>query len=110
MVTEIPSNIALKHLKPSRFIPAVMLLWVRRQLSRPPSYYATTNLTTSTLQGIIMTLMGLCTSYGGLVAARFCLGLAESPLFPGICYYLVSWYKRDECESIVIHCARAKDR
>lgn len=45
-----------------------------------------------------MTLMGLCTSFGGLVAARFCLGLAESPLFPGICYYLVSWYKRDECE------------
>ena len=29
MVTEIPSNIALKHLKPSRFIPAVMLIWVR---------------------------------------------------------------------------------
>ncbi|KWU42228.1 transporter [Rhodotorula sp. JG-1b] len=73
VVTEIPSNIALKHLKPSRFIPAVMLIW-----------------------GIIMTLMGLCTSFGGLVAARFCLGLAESPLFPGICYYLVSWYKRDE--------------
>ncbi|GAA5990880.1 hypothetical protein JCM10908_000062 [Rhodotorula pacifica] len=73
VVTEIPSNIALKRLRPSRFIPAVMLAW-----------------------GTIMTLMGLCTNFAGLVVARFFLGLAESPLFPGICFYLVSWYKRDE--------------
>lgn len=45
--------------------------------------------------------MGIVKSFGGLVAARFCLGIAESPLFPGISYYLVSWYKREECES---HC------
>lgn len=64
----------LKHARPSRVIPACMLMW-----------------------GITQTLMGLCTNFGGLVAARFCLGIAESPLFPGICYYLVSWYKRDEC-------------
>lgn len=39
VVTEIPSNIALKHLKPSRFIPAVMLVWVRPGLPtrQPPS-------------------------------------------------------------------------
>lgn len=110
VVTEIPSNIALKHLKPSRFIPAVMLIWVRYSLVHPPtsSCYAITSLTVFTLQGIIMTLMGLCTSFGGLVAARFCLGLAESPLFPGICYYLVSWYKRDECESDGIYCAERR--
>ncbi|POY74243.1 hypothetical protein BMF94_2681 [Rhodotorula taiwanensis] len=70
---EVPSNMFLKHARPSRVIPACMLMW-----------------------GITQTLMGLCTNFGGLVAARFCLGIAESPLFPGICYYLVSWYKRDE--------------
>lgn len=37
MVTEIPSNIALKHLKPSRFIPAVMLVWVRNSLVHSPT-------------------------------------------------------------------------
>ncbi|BGP55657.1 hypothetical protein JCM8202v2_003262 [Rhodotorula sphaerocarpa] len=70
---EIPSNTILKMAKPSRYISACMLLW-----------------------GITMTLMGIVKSFGGLVAARFCLGIAESPLFPGISYYLVSWYKREE--------------
>lgn len=31
-----------------------------------------------------MTLMGLVTSYGGLLAARFALGLAEAGLYPGM--------------------------
>ncbi|KAK4702076.1 hypothetical protein P7C70_g4146, partial [Phenoliferia sp. Uapishka_3] len=73
VITEIPSNILLKRLRPSRWIPAIMIVW-----------------------GITMTLMGIVKSYGGLVAARFCLGLAESGLFPGICFYLTMWYKRDE--------------
>ena len=30
-----------------------------------------------------MTLMGTVTSYGGLLAARFALGLAEAGLYPG---------------------------
>ncbi|KAM0752161.1 putative MFS nicotinic acid transporter Tna1 [Meredithblackwellia eburnea MCA 4105] len=73
VITEVPSNIALKWLKPSRWIPLIMLFW-----------------------GITMTLMGVVHNFGGLVAARFCLGLAESGLFPGICFYLTMWYKRDE--------------
>ncbi|BGP24271.1 hypothetical protein JCM10295v2_003181 [Rhodotorula toruloides] len=71
--TEIPGNILLKKMRPSRFIPAIMISW-----------------------GIVMTLMGTCTNFGGIVAARFILGLTESVLFPGICFYLVSWYKRNE--------------
>jgi hypothetical protein len=35
-----------------------------------------------------MTFMGLATSYSGLMAARWFLGLAEAGLFPGINYYL----------------------
>uniref|UniRef100_A0A0K3C9C4 BY PROTMAP: gi/647401743/emb/CDR48098.1/ RHTO0S16e01200g1_1 [Rhodosporidium toruloides] n=1 Tax=Rhodotorula toruloides TaxID=5286 RepID=A0A0K3C9C4_RHOTO len=71
--TEIPGNILLKKMRPSRFIPAIMISW-----------------------GIVMTLMGTCSNFAGLVAARFFLGLTESVLFPGICFYLVSWYKRNE--------------
>ncbi|MCJ1296324.1 hypothetical protein MMC34_007890 [Xylographa carneopallida] len=67
------TNILLKRLRPSIFLPAIMILW-----------------------GIVMTTMGLCTNAGGLMAARFFLGLAEAGLFPGVNYYLSCWYKRGE--------------
>ncbi|KAM0787385.1 hypothetical protein ACM66B_003470 [Microbotryomycetes sp. NB124-2] len=73
VVTEIPSNILLKRLRPSRFIPALMLTW-----------------------GLVMTLMGIVHNFAGLAAARFFLGLSESALFPGICFFLTAWYKRTE--------------
>ncbi|CAF4307724.1 unnamed protein product [Adineta steineri] len=57
---EIPSNLVLKKLRPSRWIPMIMIAW-----------------------GIVMTLMGLVHSYGGLLACRLVLGAAESGLFPG---------------------------
>ena len=57
---EIPSNLILKKLRPSRWIPSIMIAW-----------------------GIIMTLMGLVNSYGSLIACRLLLGAAESGLFPG---------------------------
>lgn len=40
--------------------------------------------------------MGLCHNFGGMVTARFFLGLAEAGLFPGVNYYLSCWYKRSE--------------
>ncbi|MCJ1393724.1 hypothetical protein MMC18_006600 [Xylographa bjoerkii] len=67
------TNILLKRLRPSIFLPSIMILW-----------------------GIVMTTMGLCTTAGGLMAARFFLGLAEAGLFPGVNYYLSCWYKRSE--------------
>lgn len=67
------TNILLKRLRPSIFLPAIMILW-----------------------GIIMTTMGLVHDFQGLAAARFFLGLAEAGLFPGVNYYLSCWYKRSE--------------
>jgi len=67
------TNILLKRLRPSIFIPAIMVLW-----------------------GITMTCMGLVHNFSGLAAARFFLGVAEAGLFPGVNYYLSTWYKRDE--------------
>src|SRR3984885_15897199 len=40
--------------------------------------------------------MGLCHNFGGMVTARFFLGMAEAGLFPGVNYYLSCWYKRSE--------------
>ncbi|CAF1142617.1 unnamed protein product [Adineta steineri] len=73
IVFEIPSNLVLKKLRPTRWIPMIMIAW-----------------------GIVMTLMGLVHSYGGLLACRLALGAAESGLFPGAVFYLSSWYKRRE--------------
>ncbi|KDQ27499.1 hypothetical protein PLEOSDRAFT_1104187 [Pleurotus ostreatus PC15] len=64
-------NIALKLVRPSIWIPSIMLAW-----------------------GIIMTLMCLVNSYAGLIVARLFLGVAEAGLFPGITFYLSHWYPR----------------
>jgi sugar phosphate permease len=60
VIFEVPSNLIIKRLRPSRWIPMTMITW-----------------------GIIMTLMGLTNSYGSLLACRLLLGAAESGLFPG---------------------------
>ena len=67
------TNVLLKRLRPSVFIPIIMTLW-----------------------GITMVTMGLTHNFQGMMAARFFLGMAEAGLFPGINYYLSCWYKRDE--------------
>ncbi|RAK80017.1 MFS general substrate transporter [Aspergillus fijiensis CBS 313.89] len=67
------TNVLLKRTRPSLFIPTIIVLW-----------------------GICMTTMGLVHNYGGLITARWFLGLAEAGLFPGISYYLSCWYKRSE--------------
>ncbi|KAJ9663447.1 hypothetical protein H2201_005655 [Coniosporium apollinis] len=72
-VAEPLTNVLLKRMRPSIFLPIIMLLW-----------------------GICMTAMGLVHNYEGLMAARFFLGLTEAGLFPGVNYYLSCWYRRSE--------------
>ncbi|KAJ5724573.1 hypothetical protein N7493_006301 [Penicillium malachiteum] len=67
------TNILLKRLRPSIFIPIIMICW-----------------------GICMTLMGIVKNYAGLMAVRWFLGLSEAGLFPGVGYLLSCWYKRSE--------------
>ncbi|KAH6671026.1 MFS nicotinic acid transporter-like protein [Halenospora varia] len=67
------TNVLLKKLRPSIFIPIIMVAW-----------------------GLCMTFMGFVENWSGLMAARWFLGLAEAGLFPGINYYLSCWYKRSE--------------
>jgi len=67
------TNVLLKRLKPSIFIPIIMTIW-----------------------GVAMLSMGYVTNWSGLMAARWWLGVAEAGLYPGINYFLSCWYKRDE--------------
>ncbi|KAG6862418.1 hypothetical protein C0995_011858 [Termitomyces sp. Mi166 len=44
----------------------------------------------------VKTLHGIIQNYGGLVTVRVLLGLFEAGMYPGIVYYISSWYKRSE--------------
>ncbi|PWO01390.1 MFS general substrate transporter [Tilletiopsis washingtonensis] len=70
---EVPSNILLKRMRPSVWFPLLTFF-----------------------VGVTMLAQGLVHSYGGLVAARVCLGIAEAGLFPGVNYLLSGYYKRGE--------------
>lgn len=72
---EVPSNMLLKKLRPSIWLPSIMVLW-----------------------GIVMTLMGIVQNYAGLLSARIFLGVAEAGLFPGVVYYNTMWYTRYEVQ------------
>ncbi|EXJ66437.1 uncharacterized protein A1O5_10589 [Cladophialophora psammophila CBS 110553] len=72
-VFEPASNMLLKRLRPSIYIPSLMILW-----------------------GIACTCQGLINDFSGLAAARWFLGLFEAGLFPGCNFYLSCWYKRSE--------------
>lgn len=74
-VFEVPSNMMLKKLKPSIWLPFIMVAW-----------------------GIVMTLMGIVQNYGGMLATRIFLGLTEAGLFPGVSYYLTLWYPRRDIQ------------
>ncbi|KAK0634307.1 major facilitator superfamily domain-containing protein [Bombardia bombarda] len=74
---EVPSNLLLKRLRPSRWLPTIMVAW-----------------------GVVMTLMGIVKNYEGkcLLIARIFLGVTEAGLFPGVAYYLTMWYTREEIQ------------
>jgi len=73
---EPPSNVALRKLRPSRWLSCLVLVW-----------------------GVLMTLHGVVKNYGGLVTVRVLLGLAEAGLYPGIAFYLTCWYPKYELGS-----------
>ncbi|KAL6794459.1 major facilitator superfamily domain-containing protein [Trichoderma sp. SZMC 28012] len=72
-VFEVPSNILLKKLRPSRWLAFLMFCW-----------------------GTITMCMGATNSFASVTAVRFLLGVFEAGLFPGLVYYLTFWYKHDE--------------
>lgn len=73
ILSEIPSNLVLRKLTPSRWIAFITTAW-----------------------GIIATLTGIVQSYGGLIACRLLLGAVEGGLFPGMAIYLTFFYTKRE--------------
>ncbi|MCJ1309867.1 hypothetical protein MMC25_003528 [Agyrium rufum] len=75
VVFEVPSNLILRKVRPSIWLGSLSLLW-----------------------GITTIAQGVITTYHGLVAMRFFLGLFEAGLVPGAVYLTSMYYKRHELQ------------
>ncbi|KAJ6441384.1 putative transporter C11D3.18C [Purpureocillium lavendulum] len=75
---ELPSNMLLKHVRPSLYISGLMFSW-----------------------GIINMCMGFVKSFGALLALRILLGGFEAGVLPGIIYITSMYYKRHELQKRV---------
>lgn len=70
---DVPSNLVLKYFRAGYYLPSLLIGW-----------------------GVVCTFTGFVHSYGGLIAARFFLGLCEGGLLGGMVIYLAMFYKRHE--------------
>ncbi|EJT76465.1 high-affinity nicotinic acid transporter [Gaeumannomyces tritici R3-111a-1] len=75
VLLEIPSNILLKKFRPH--------IWLTLNMAG---------------FGLVTLIQGFVTSYGGLVATRFFLGVFETGMFPGAFYLIGMWYRRHEAQ------------
>lgn len=73
VIGQLPSNILLTKIRPSRWIPAAELLWT-----------------------VLTFLLSRCSTAKQIYVLRFFIGLAESTFYPGMQYIIGSWYRRDE--------------
>ncbi|KAI1087066.1 DNA-repair protein rad2 [Rostrohypoxylon terebratum] len=73
LLFEVPSNLVLKPLTPSKYISFVAFGW-----------------------GIIAMCTGFVHNYGALIAIRLILGVVEAGLFPGLNVYLTFFYTKRE--------------
>jgi hypothetical protein len=91
LLNEVPCNMILARSRPSRFLPAIMFVWV----SRPGLHRSTCN--AESKQGCMSIAVKGVNSFGGMVGWRFCLGLVEAGFFPGVMLLLSCWYKVSPC-------------
>ncbi|CAI6333197.1 unnamed protein product [Periconia digitata] len=74
ILMQVPSNMIINRIsRPSWYISAAMLLW-----------------------GMISTLSGNVTNFGGMIAIRFFIGFVEAAFLPGALLILSKWYTRRE--------------
>ncbi|KDN67441.1 putative major facilitator superfamily transporter [Colletotrichum sublineola] len=74
ILMQVPSNMVINKIsRPSWYISAAMVVW-----------------------GLISTLSGVTTNFGGMVATRFFLGFVEAAFLPGALLILSKWYTRRE--------------
>lgn len=75
ILLEFPSNILLKRLRPSLYLPALIISW-----------------------GIMTICQGVTGSFAGLVVCRVLIGVFEASYFPGMVYLISMYYKRAELQ------------
>ncbi|KAJ5459536.1 uncharacterized protein N7458_001088 [Penicillium daleae] len=73
LLMQLPSNLLLTRIRPSRFLGLAMAIW-----------------------GVISACQAATQSFVGLVVSRFFLGFVEAPFFPGAIMLMSSWYTRQE--------------
>jgi MFS family permease len=74
ILMQVPSNMIINLVsRPSLYIGCSMMLW-----------------------GLVSTLSGIVTNFGGMVAIRFFLGFVEAAFLPGALLILSKWYTRRE--------------
>ncbi|KAJ5206575.1 Major facilitator superfamily domain general substrate transporter [Penicillium cf. griseofulvum] len=74
ILMQVPSNMLLNYMgRPSLYIGFFVTAW-----------------------GLVSAVTSQVTTYGGIVACRFILGLVEAPFFCAILFYLSKWYTKNE--------------
>jgi MFS family permease len=68
-----PTTLLIARLPVARYLAANTLFW-----------------------GTVVALTAACSSFGGLVSARFFLGVAEATVSPALMFITSTWYTRDE--------------
>ncbi|KAF8586047.1 MFS general substrate transporter [Ramaria rubella] len=90
---EVPSNIFLKRLRPSFWLPLCMTAWgicmVKLLILRAA-------LAWHLYIALLQTVQGLVHDFGGLITVRWFLGMLEAGFYPGVAYFFSCWYKRSE--------------
>ncbi|KAJ9656246.1 hypothetical protein H2198_005097 [Neophaeococcomyces mojaviensis] len=73
VIFEPPSNMILVRVRPSRYLPTLMICW-----------------------GILTCVMAAVKDFKHLVALRVIIGLFEAGFAPGVLLLISSWYKKEE--------------
>ncbi|KAI1407419.1 MFS transporter [Hypoxylon sp. FL1857] len=73
VLMQVPSNMLITRIKPGIYMSGCMFLWA-----------------------VVSACTASVRSYGGLVACRFFLGIAEAPFYPGATYILAIYYTHSE--------------
>ncbi|KAK3382109.1 permease of the major facilitator superfamily [Lasiosphaeria ovina] len=73
IIGEIPSNLILTRIRPSIYIPILMVVWT-----------------------VLTFCLSVITNNTQLYVLRFFIGLAEAGYYPGLQYMIGSWYRKDE--------------
>ncbi|KAF1831190.1 MFS general substrate transporter [Decorospora gaudefroyi] len=85
VLMQVPSNMLITRIRPGVYMSSWMFIWA-----------------------IVSACTALVQSFGGLVAARFFLGITEAPFYPGATYMLSIFYTRKEVATRIalLYCAQ----